>query len=249
MVGEGRRRDASCVRFEPGVGFRRCASVAIPCVSSMEGRRGRPMNQATHSARRIALLLGATALTGLPYLAYAPSAFAQVVVGGKPPQADGGSDGFGDTRGDDGTAGPNVGPDTNNTDVTSAGTAYFGDARGGDGGDGGTAVSFCLLCLPPHAQLEGGDGGNGAMGGTVDITNTAHLSTSNGFPVAGYGMLASADGGRGGNAGWAFDLDLLGLSRQTAEPAATAAREARPARRRRPARSYRPRAISRMALW
>ena len=169
------------------------------------------MNQATHSARRIALLLGATALTGLPYLAYAPSAFAQVVVGGKPPQADGGSDGFGDTRGDDGTAGPNVGPDTNNTDVTSAGTAYFGDARGGDGGDGGTAVSFCLLCLPPHAQLEGGDGGNGAMGGTVDITNTAHLSTSNGFPVAGYGMLASADGGRGGNAGWAFDLDLLGL--------------------------------------
>jgi hypothetical protein len=159
--------------------------------------------------KRIALLLSATALVGSLTLT-AGSVYAQIIVGGKPVKADDGDSGisaFGGTNADNGVQGPTLPPHTNNSDITSVGTAYFGDARGGDGGDGGTAFDFCATGFPPFCLpgIEGGDGGDGGHGGEANLTNTAILSTSGSNA---HGIQADANGGSGGHGAWAAELLL-----------------------------------------
>ena len=194
-----------------------CDSLFSSCRPFPHGERatgGDPEGPVGDGARRcrtprratLLFLLGATALAGAAFSWRAAHADPAIVFGGKPATADDGSDGFGDTSGDNGQNGPNIlpQPTINATDRTSFGTpAVFGDARGGDGGDGGTAVSVDChpfpLCTP---SLEGGDGGDGGKGGVVDVSNTAHLDAT-----GSNGLAADASGGRGGDGGWAAALD------------------------------------------
>ena len=148
----------------------------------------------------MALLLGATALTGI-LAAHHDVALAQNMVIHDGAQGDSGADFIGQADADDGHApsGPVI--FTNTAPQNAAGNAVAGSAKGGRGGDGGTALNF-VLGVPP-VEIQGGDGGNGATGGMVDITNTATL-TANG----GHGVLADARGGDGGHAGWGAALGL-----------------------------------------
>ncbi|WP_378942151.1 autotransporter outer membrane beta-barrel domain-containing protein [Mesorhizobium sp. ANAO-SY3R2] len=150
---------------------------------------------------RMALLLGATALTGV-LTPYCNVALAQNIVIHDGATGDDGADFIGQADADDGHApsGPVV--FTNTAPQNTAGNSVVGSARGGRGGAGGTAFNF-VIGFPP-VEIQGGDGGNGAAGGMVDITNTATL-TANG----GHGVLADSGGGNGGHAGWGAALGYL----------------------------------------
>ncbi|WP_280945045.1 autotransporter outer membrane beta-barrel domain-containing protein [Mesorhizobium loti] len=140
--------------------------------------------------KRLALLLGATALVGLSSLSTG-IVHAQVVIdqnGAAAPDRGGGYDVDGD-NGDDGHAIV----DTNNADQLNVGASgYVGTANGGKGGNGGEGS----IGTPLHTN--GGEGGNGGHGGTVDITNNAHLSTNGDNH---FGVAATAKGGNGGDGG------------------------------------------------
>lgn len=159
------------------------------------------------SSGSLALLFATTVLTSV----WTPisSASAQVIIGGKPAKADDGATGvnlFG-VDADNGVNGPSPAPHTNGANITSAGTAYFGDGRGGDGGDGGSAFDLCASGFPPLCVpgIAGGDGGDGGNGGAIDITNAATLTTSNNNAP---GMRADSSGGNGGDGAWAAQLLL-----------------------------------------
>ncbi|WP_275451173.1 autotransporter outer membrane beta-barrel domain-containing protein [Mesorhizobium loti] len=140
--------------------------------------------------KRLALLLGATALVWLSSLSTG-IVHAQVVIdqnGAAAPDRGGGYDVDGD-NGDDGHAIVN----TNNADQLNVGaSAYVGTANGGKGGNGGEGS----IGTPLHTN--GGEGGNGGHGGTVDITNNANLSTNGDNH---FGVAATAKGGNGGDGG------------------------------------------------
>jgi hypothetical protein len=159
-------------------------------------------------SRRLAILLGATALTGASLFPPA-KAMAQQIINHNGGKGDNGASVFGFAiHGDTGKApaGP-VNFINTNTISSISQPAFAGYARGGDGGDGGTVFAIVALL--------GGDGGDGHVGGTVDITNTARLDTAGNFQyiprVNVEGMVADATGGSGGVGGFAASL-VLGFS-------------------------------------
>jgi hypothetical protein len=95
----------------------------------------------------------------------------------------------------------------------------FAQSIGGGGGSGGNATNISLSLTPPPTApgdfiptpsmdfdlAIGGDGGSGAFGGAVDITNTGSISTEGHFAT---GVMAQSVGGAGGSGGDARTIQV-----------------------------------------
>ncbi len=108
--------------------------------------------------------------------------------------------------GNGGTGGSSYAAEVQNTaEVKTEGayaTAILAQAQGGSGGNGGLVVdggfnSGSEVSLDAQVNI-GGTGGSGATGGTVSVTNSGTLSTSD---YEAFGIVAQSIGGSGGNGG------------------------------------------------
>ncbi len=94
------------------------------------------------------------------------------------------------------------------SDMTTAGTnshGIFAQSIGGGGGAGGFAVAVSGSDDVAISLAMGGTGGGGGNGGTVEVTNTGFIITSNSHS---YGIIAQSVGGGGGDGGFSVAASL-----------------------------------------
>ncbi len=105
---------------------------------------------------------------------------------------------------------------TNSAQITTAKDRSLGiwaQSIGGSGGAGGSATGVIVNSVVASTISVGGNGGVGSKGGTVDIDNSALISTKG---VDSDGIFAQSIGGGGGNGGFAASAQLqLGAAPST----------------------------------
>jgi hypothetical protein len=98
-------------------------------------------------------------------------------------------------------------------------SGVFAQSVGGGGGAGGNATNFSLSLTPPPTAPEdfipspsgnfdlaiGGNGGNGATGGDVEVSNSGSIRTDGKFAA---GVMAQSVGGSGGTGGDARSIQV-----------------------------------------